>query len=69
MRSRIVIKASAAWRISTAPSTLKNGTGRPLPKPSAAAANRRSDFTWLRRKTVATASSTSDEPTIHITKM
>ena len=30
MRSRIVMNASAAWRISTAPSTLKNGTGAAL---------------------------------------
>ncbi len=69
MRSRILRKAEAAWRTSVAPSSLKLGTSRPLPKLSAAAASRRSALTWLRMNSDATASSTSEDPAIHSTKM
>ena len=64
-RSRILMKARAAWRTSVAPSGLKLGTSRPLPKRSAATARRCSERTWLRMKTEAMVSSTSDEPAIH----
>ena len=69
MRSLIWMNATAAWRTSSAPSTLENATGRPLPKLSAAAASRRSDLTWLRKKIVATAKNRIDEPIIQKMKM
>ena len=69
IRSRITRKAAAACRTSVAPSSLKRVTSRPLPKASAAAANRRIGRIWLRMKMMAMANSTIAAPTIHSRKM
>src|SRR3970040_2058417 len=69
MRSRIRLNAARARRISVAPSTLKSSVSRPLPNESTAAASRRIGLTWFRMNTVATANSTNEVPTIHITNM
>ena len=45
------------------------GTSRPLPKLSAASARRKIGLIWLRRKMIATASSTSEVPIIHHRKI
>ena len=52
-----------------APSGLKSGASRPLPKSSAAWARRRIGLTWLRMNRVATPNSTIELPTIHMMKM
>ena len=69
MRSRITRKAAAACRTSLAPSGLKSGTSRPLPKLSAAMARRRIERIWLRMKAMAMANSTRALPTIQRMKI
>jgi hypothetical protein len=69
MRVFISIKAAAARCTSRAPRGRKFGTSRPLPKLSAASASRRIGRIWLRRKAIATVSSTTEVPTIHNRKI
>ena len=69
MRVFISMKACAARRTSRAPRGRKSGASRPLPKLSAASASRRIGLIWLRRKPMATASSTSEVPTIQSRKI
>ena len=69
IRSFICRNEFAAWRTSVAPSGLKPVTSRPSPNARAATASRRIGRIWLRMNTIATANSTSDEPTIHSRKM
>ena len=69
MRSRILHEGDGRLADLERPFDLEERHRAALAEPSAAAAKRRSDFTWLRRKMAATASSTSDEPTIHMTKI
>ena len=68
-RSFISMKATAARRTSRAPRGRKFGASRPLPKASAASARRRIGRIWLRRKMMATVSSTSEVPTIQNRKI
>ena len=69
MRVFISMKACAARRTSRAPRGRKLGTSRPLPKLSAASASLRIGLIWLRRKMMATISSTVDVPTIQSRKI
>ncbi len=65
----ISMKACAARRTSRAPRGRKFGTSRPLPKLSAASASLRIGLIWLRRKAMATISSTVEVPTIQSRKI